>query len=184
MTPPAGWAQSVLDFWFGELTRADWFRKDEAIDAAIRARFFELYELLARDAVDDALAHPDASLAAILVLDQFSRNMFRGTPRAFATDAKAREIADRAVRQGFDAALPIERRVFIYLPFEHSETPEDQNRAVALLTALGDAEYGRYAQAHADVIRRFGRFPHRNAILGRASTPDEAAYLAEPGSGF
>ncbi|MGQ0457414.1 MAG: DUF924 family protein [Hyphomicrobium sp.] len=184
MTLPAGWPHGVLEFWFRELSRADWFRKVEATDAAIAARFRDLYETLAHGAVDDALTGPDPALAAILVLDQFPRNMFRGTPRAFATDAMAREIADRAVRQGFDAALPVERRLFIYLPFEHGETLADQDRAVALISALGDPEYTRYARAHADVVRRFGRFPHRNAILGRASTPDELAYLAEPGSGF
>jgi uncharacterized protein (DUF924 family) len=181
---PADWAPRVLDFWFGELTRADWFRKDDAIDDAIRSRFLNVYERLAAGAGDEALAGPDQALAAILALDQFPRNIFRGTPRAFETDAQARDIADRAIALGFDAAAPLARRVFVYLPFEHSERLADQERAVALISALGDDEYTRYAHAHADVIRRFGRFPHRNTILGRASTPEESAYLAEPGSGF
>lgn len=184
MTLAGGWEQSVLEFWFGELKRADWFRKDEAIDAAIQSRFRSTYDAAAAAGVEALLATPETALAAILALDQFSRNIFRGAPRAFATDEAAREIADRAITLGFDAATAPDRRVFFYLPFEHSERLADQERAVALISALGDDEYTRYAHAHADVIRRFGRFPHRNASLGRASTPQELAYLAEPGSGF
>ena len=120
----------------------------------------------------------------MLVLDQFPRNMFRDTPQAFATDALARAVAQGAIAQGLDDGLEPEQRVFLYLPLEHSEDKDDQALAVALISGLGDAEFTRYAQAHKAVIDRFGRFPHRNAVLGRPSTPEEQAFLAEPGSAF
>jgi uncharacterized protein (DUF924 family) len=179
-----GWAGSVLAFWFEELEPADWFRKSDATDETIRSRFMGLHgDLLDADATV-LTADAETALAAILVLDQFPRNMFRGTPESFASDGLALDVARRVVDDGLDAEVALDRRVFIYLPFEHSENLADQHRAVNLITPLGNADYTRYAIAHRDVIERFGRFPHRNAILARASTPDERAYLAEPGSGF
>lgn len=174
----------VLDFWFVALKREDWFRADPELDRTITERFLDLHEAVAARIPDAAYRSSDAALASILLLDQFPRNAFRGTPRAFATDHLAVHLADAIVQSGLDAAMPPDRRVFAYLPYEHSETLAGQNRSVALISALGDDDYTRYAHAHRDVIARFGRFPHRNAILGRATTPDESAYLAQPGSGF
>lgn len=178
------WVDDVLTFWFETLDRKGWFTKSAETDALIRDRFLGTYERVI--ATDDAALLSDAriALAAIIVVDQFPRNMFRGDPQSFASDAKALRLAKSAVSAGFDAGLTVDERAFLYLPFEHSEAVDDQDRAVGLMSALGDEEYTRYAEAHRDVIRRFGRFPHRNAILGRVSTPEEEAYLAQPGSGF
>ena len=178
------WISDVLAFWFDELDRAAWFRVDAETDHEIRERFLVLYEVLTTWPVEDALASADRALATILVLDQFPRNMFRDGPQAFATDARAREVAERAVARGLDKEVAVERRLFFYLPFEHSEDRRDQQRSVELVRALGDAEYERYALAHKDIIDRFGRFPHRNDILGRETTPQEAEFLKEPGSKF
>lgn len=178
------WIGDVGRFWFEELGRADWFRKDAAIDAAIRDRFLLLYEVLSTWPAADALASPERALATVIVLDQFSRNMFRDTPQAFATDKLAREVAHGAIAKGLDKGLTPEQRVFLYLPFEHSEDARDQARSVELIAALGDDEFTRYAHAHKDVVDRFGRFPHRNAVLGRPSTPAEQAFLEQPGSAF
>ena len=124
------------------------------------------------------------ALAAIVVFDQMPRNMFRGSPRAFATDEKALAIADAAIARGFDAGLTRDERMFCYLPFEHAEDREAQARCVALMSALGDPELTKWAEAHKAVIARFGRFPHRNAVLGRTSTPEEIEFLKRPGSSF
>jgi uncharacterized protein (DUF924 family) len=186
-------AAEVLRFWFGppgEYGRRQkrWFEKSAAFDDAIRARFLRLHEELAAGARRDWLDAAPTCLARIVVLDQFPRNMFRGLPRAFATDPLALEAARHAVAQGYDRdTLPVEK-LFVYLPFEHSESLEDQLRACELTRPLAafpetdDAH--RYALAHRGIIARFGRFPHRNAILGRASTPEELAFLELPGSGF
>ena len=180
----AVWVSDVIDFWFGELQRSDWFGKDARLDDRISSRFRETYEHLTRRPPAELASDAETALAAILVLDQFPRNMFRGTPQAFATDALARQVADSAITNGLDGAIDRSRRIFLYLPFEHSETAADQQRAIELISELGDDEFTRYAEAHAEVVRRFGRFPHRNAVLGRTSSMDEKAYLAEPGSGF
>lgn len=181
----------LLQFWFGEprgARRKRWFEKDPALDAEIRARYLALYEALARGEHAEWLEDAERCLARIVVLDQFPRNMFRGTPRAFATDPLALQAARHAVSQGYDhGLLPVERQ-FIYLPFEHSEALEDQERACELCQPLAafaetDDAY-RYALAHRDIVARFGRFPHRNAILGRAGTPEELEFLEQPGSGF
>jgi uncharacterized protein (DUF924 family) len=178
------WIGDVLGFWFEELGRAGWFRKDAAVDSAIRQRFLLLYEVLTTWPADDALASADRALATVLVLDQFPRNIFRDTAQAFATDALALQVARGAIACGYGKTLAPEQRVFLYLPFEHSEDAADQARSVALISTLGDEEFTRYALAHKAVIDRFGRFPHRNAVLGRASTSDEEAFLKEPGSAF
>lgn len=181
-------AAAVLDFWLRESDRKAWFMKDAAFDATIRERFGAFHAMLAGDPAraSDLAATPRGALAAILVLDQFSRNLFRDDPRAFAQDEVAREIARRAVARGDlqDPALPKDGAIFLILPFEHSEHLADQDWCVALCETLGDAEYLDYAHAHRDVIRRFGRFPHRNAVLGRANTAEEEAFLRQPGSSF
>lgn len=178
------WVDEVLRFWFQELGQGAWFSKSDVTDALIRSRFMRLHETVAGLPADAAWTSARRALATIIVLDQFPRNMFRGTPRAFATDRKARDVALGAVERGFDRGFDIHGRAFIYLPFEHSEDPADQERSVALYTPLGDAEYTRYAVAHRDIIARFSRFPHRNEILGRESTAEELEFLEQPGSSF
>lgn len=188
-------AQAVLDFWFGPASDPDhcnarkaWFRKDDAFDAQLRARFLRTHEDACARRLDDWRDSAPGCLALIIVLDQFSRNMFRGTPRAFECDPYARELAAHAVAAKLDAAMPPVHRMFVYLPFEHSESLADQARSVELFDGLrGEPQLADsipYAQKHYDVIARFGRFPHRNAILGRPSTPDELFYLSRPGAGF
>jgi uncharacterized protein (DUF924 family) len=181
----------VLSFWFGAergKPRKAWFEKNEAFDREIRERFLPLYEEAAAGKM--ALLKETAAdcLALIVVFDQFPRNMFRGTARAFATDPLALEAARHAVARGFDQGmLPVER-TFVYLPFEHSEALADQHKACELfqpLDAFPETQgVYRYALAHREIIERFGRFPHRNAILGRASTPEELEFLKGPGSSF
>jgi uncharacterized protein (DUF924 family) len=134
--------------------------------------------------MDDLLANANIALAAVIVLDQFSRNMFRGTPRAFASDGRAFNLADVAIAKGFSEVLNPDGRLFLYLPFEHCENIEAQHRSVALISALGDSDLTKYAEAHRDIIVRFGRFPHRNTILGRTSTAEEIEFLKSPGSSF
>jgi uncharacterized protein (DUF924 family) len=182
-------ATAVLGFWFGSepVARPEWFRKDPAFDARIGQRFGALIDAtLAGARFGEA---PGERLAAIIVLDQFTRNVFRDTPRAFAGDAAALDLATRLRARGEDLALPVWQRAFAYLPFEHAEDPALQDRAVAAFEALADAHPEAtsmldYAHRHREVIRRFGRFPHRNAILGRPSTAEELAFLEQPGSRF
>jgi uncharacterized protein (DUF924 family) len=187
MTAPApepDWVDDVLSFWFEELGRKAWFVKDAAVDAQIRDRFLPLTETLSARPAHEAVSSADRALAAVIALDQFPRNVFRATARAFATDALALDIAKAAIERGLDQHLPTDRRVFLYLPFEHSEDLADQERSVELTAALGDEEYARYAVLHRDVIKRFGRFPHRNAMLGRTPTLEEIKFLKKPGSSF
>lgn len=178
------WSAKVLDFWFRELQPKDWFAKDDVMDAEIERRFAPLHRQLSKEPTESLLTSPDQGLAAILVLDQFSRNLFRGEPASFASDPQCLALARAMVAKAWDQNIPQDRRVFVYLPFEHSEDLTDQNTAVSLIETLGDEQFTRYANAHREVIARFGRFPHRNAILGRVSTPQEVAYLSQPGSGF
>jgi uncharacterized protein (DUF924 family) len=172
-------ASDVLDFWFRELREEQLFKVDPGLDELIRRRFGALHADIARALPEAAGADP-----GVIVLDQFPRNMFRGTPRAFATDAAALALATIAVDRGIDAALPPVERRFLYLPFEHSEDPNVQARSVALFATLGLAEALDYAIRHKVIIDRFGRYPHRNAILGRVSSAEEIAFLATPGSSF
>lgn len=183
--------RQVLDFWFGPEDapgrgrfRKQWFAVSPAFDAEIASRFLTVWEEAAAGGLDHLADTPNGSLALVLILDQFPRNMFRGTPRAFATDARAYAVADTAVARGFDRQVLPVQRIFLYLPFEHSESLADQERCVTLMTALGDDMAIDYAVRHRDIIARFGRFPHRNAILGRPSTAEETAFLAQPGSSF
>jgi uncharacterized protein (DUF924 family) len=173
-------AEEVLRFWFGQDAKR-WFEKNATFDAEVRSRFLPLYEELASNS--EWLSQPRDCLARIVVLDQFPRNMFRGTPRAFATDPLALAAAKHAVARGYDRdLLPVEKQ-FVYLPFEHSESLADQERACELMGALNE-ELHDWAVKHKVIIERFGRFPHRNAILGRESTPEEIEFLKQPGSGF
>jgi uncharacterized protein (DUF924 family) len=174
----------IIRFWFEELTPKDWFRKDEAVDATIASRLGATYRELCSSVPASWLDTPEGILAAILVFDQFPRNMFRRDARAFATDEPALALAKRAIAEGVDAKLTPEQRAFIYVPFQHSEDKADQARSVALFTALGQPLGLDFALRHQAIIDRFGRFPHRNAILGRASTQEELTFLAEPGSSF
>lgn len=186
---------AVLDFWFGPSdaashgkSRPEWFRKDDAFDAALRERFSMLHADVAAGRMPDWERSVEGVLAQIIVLDQFSRNMFRNTPAAFASDAKALRLARALVGRAADLPLLPVMRWFVYLPFEHSENLADQDEAVRLFRTLppGPDADGviEYAEKHRDVIRRFGRFPHRNAILGRTSTAEETAFLQTPGSSF
>src|SRR5512143_3299317 len=184
-------AGDILDFWFGPLPHAErsvWFRKDPAFDAAIRARFGAAVEDALGGAFRGWTATPHGTLARVLLLDQFTRNLFRDSPRAFAGDVEALAMATAAVDAGADRMLDRYERWFLYLPFEHAENVGAQERALQLFGALaketGERGALQWAEKHAAVVRRFGRFPHRNAILGRASTADEEAFLAQPGSRF
>ena len=193
-------AASVLDFWFGEpgsnereTYRELWFRKSEAVDRQIADEFGPLIERALRGELADWSREPQGALAQIVLLDQFTRNVFRDTPRAFAGDARALAAATAIVGRRQDEMLPVLQRSFVYMPYEHAEGLGAQDEAVRLFSRLVDSEAAPsaelknmldYAHKHRAVIQRFGRFPHRNAILGRHSTPDEIAFLQEPGSRF
>jgi uncharacterized protein (DUF924 family) len=173
--------EDVVRFWT-DAGRARWFRKDEAFDAAFRSRFLAAHEAAARGELAGWLATAGGALALLVLLDQFPRNAFRGTPRVYATDALARNVADEAVARGHDArAANDDLRNFFYLPFMHSEWLPDQERALQLCQRLAN-DAGQHATGHRDVVARFGRFPHRNALLGRRTTPAEQAFL--DGGGF
>ena len=166
----------VLAFW--RAAGPDkWFAKDDAFDAEIAARFGALWRAAANNELASWETTPEGALALVIVLDQFPRNMFREQARTYETDAVARAVADRALTRGFDREVPQLERRFFYLPFMHSEILADQERCLLLARALGDDEVTKYAEIHTDIVRRFGRFPHRNSMLGRATTPDEQAFL-------
>ncbi|KJH71168.1 DUF924 family protein [Aliterella atlantica] len=185
----------ILEFWFGAPNLPDygkersfWFTKNLDFDKELSDRFLPIYTQAATGELDSWQDSPQSCLALLLLLDQFPRNMFRGTPQSFATDTKALAVANNAVAKGFDRDLLPVQRWFIYLPFEHSENLADQKRCVDLFATLrGDPDSARtidYALRHKSVIERFGRFPHRNKILGRKTTPEEAEFLKQPGSSF
>lgn len=171
--------QDILTFWFADETKARWYDSTLAFDALCRDRFGALVDQARKGELAAWEESADGALALCLLLDQMPRNMFRGEPRAFETDPKAVVVANAAIEKGFDQQLGIERRKFLYLPYMHSEVLEDQERSVALSLVLNDENALAYAKDHADTIRRFGRFPHRNAILGRKSTEEEVAFLAD-----
>lgn len=173
------WVNNVLGYWFGQLTYDDWFTRKDQTDKAITERFLSLYRSIANAVPKEAYGEPRAALAAIIVLDQFPRNMFRGKAEAFATDDLALELARNALDHQFDAALEESMRHFLYMPFMHSEVLADQERCVSLFKSLGNGENVKYAVEHRDIIARFGRFPHRNRALGRESTPKEKAFLSK-----
>jgi uncharacterized protein (DUF924 family) len=175
-------AAEVVAFW-RDAGPGKWFRGGDAFDAACRERLGDAHHAAARRELDGWSSTAEGALALLLLLDQIPRNIFRGSGHAFATDGLARHVAQLAVDAGHDAAYEPALRAFFYLPFEHSESLADQERSVALFAALGDANYRDYATAHRDIIVRFGRFPHRNAALGRDTTPEERAWL-DAGGGF
>lgn len=171
-------SEALLTFWFSSSVRDHWFQSTPDLDAQIKARF----EALWIDAAEGRLQHwaqtPRGALALVILLDQLPLNMYRGEARSFSTEARAREVGARAIDSGFDEPLSDEQRAFLYMPFMHSENLADQDRAVALYEAAGLRDSLKWVRHHRDLIRRFGRFPHRNRILGRPSTTDELDYLA------
>lgn len=173
-------APDVVSFW--QKAGPDrWFKKDPAFDDEIRERFIATHEAAAAGQLSDWEQSAQGALALLILLDQFPRNIFRGDARAFATDPLARAIAAGAIIRGFDSQVPKEMRGFFYLPFEHSENLADQERCIAFHKAIDDTEGLKWAEIHADIIRRFGRFPHRNAALGRTTTAEEQAFLDSGG---
>ena len=173
---PAG----ILAFW-RDAGPDRWYTPDDAFDAEVRQRFFDLWQRAAAGDLSSWEASDDGALALVIVVDQFPRNMFRGDAKTYASDALAREVAHRAIERGVDVRIDPVLREFLYLPFNHSEHLSDQLRCIELSRAAGNAENLKWAEHHADIIRRFGRFPHRNRLLGRATTPEEQAYLDEGG---
>lgn len=176
--------EQVLDFWFTEIEPAQWWKVDPAFDAALGARFGELHRAAHLGELWGWRREPRGRLAEILVLDQFSRNMHRGTAQAFASDAMALALAQEAVAGGHDAALTPQQRVFVYLPYMHSESRAVHEQAERLFAALGLGNHLDYELRHKAIIDRFGRYPHRNEVLGRTSTPEELEFLTQPGSSF
>lgn len=173
------WIDKVLTFWFSELTPKQWFSSSDELDATISERFGVLLRTLRTSTSSELAATPEGALAAIIVLDQFSRNIFRGQGEAFAQDEFAAELAEAAVSAGFDEKLTAQQRHFMYMPFMHAEHMERQERALELFGAMQDEGTLKFARDHYDVIARFGRYPYRNKVLGRTSTPDELEYLKD-----
>lgn len=185
MTDPSTFASSdILAFWFSDDVKAKWFGGGESFDAELRERFDGLLQKAKLGELAHWSENPEGALALVILLDQLSRNIHRGTPEAFAADPTALAIAKHAIAHGYDLRLTPEGRGFLYMPFEHSEVLADQERGVALFEALGLEEALDYMRRHREIIARFGRFPHRNAILGRSSTAEEIEFLKQPGSSF
>lgn len=176
--------REVLDFWFAEDSRPHWFQPSAEFDRAVRRRLAKLLARAVTDELDHWQENAEGCLALCILLDQVPRHVFRGDARAYAADDKALAVAEQAVKRGFDRQLPAEGQHFLYLPFMHSEELANQLRALALCEVAGLHEARRYAEGHLAIIRRFGRFPHRNAILGRETTPAEAAFLEESGEHY
>lgn len=188
-----GRVEKILEFWFGRGDQPErqrmWFNADPGFDQACSAGFRADYERAASGELDGWMNGPSGALALVLLLDQFPRNMFRDTARAFATDYKALAVAKHTVAAKLDQALAPSRRAFVYMPFEHSENLGDQHESIRLFRDLAEenpasADYLKYAERHLEVITRFGRFPHRNAVLKRPSTPDESEFLSSGGARF
>ncbi len=177
-------AEEVLAFWFDGLMPEQWFARSDGLDREIGERFGELRDAVLTGGAEGWRDDPRRLLAAVILLDQFSRNVHRGTPEAFAADPLAQELARLAVERGWDRAMTPEQRQFLYLPFEHAEDPELQAMSLRCFEDLGLAQPLEYARQHAEVIARYGRYPSRNAALGRVSTPEEEEYLAQPGAGW
>jgi uncharacterized protein (DUF924 family) len=188
-------AGEILNFWFGREDepgygefRNVWFQKDEDFDREVQTRFREDHERAANGDLDEWRDEARSALALVILLDQFPRNIFRGDAQTHATDAKAQEVSEHAIERALDRELPAFQRMFLYMPFMHSESIEAQRRSVELFQRLRDEPGGpdvvSYAIGHRDIVERFGRFPHRNDILGRQTTPEEAEFLTQPGSSF
>lgn len=194
ITPDTVTPSAILDFWFARgdgaalQPRKEWWEKNPDFDRAIERRFGAAVEHALAGGFEDWTNTAEGALALIILLDQFTRNIYRGQPRTYAGDERARSITHAAIGRGFDIAVPPVMRQFFYMPLQHSETVEDQNLSVLLFTALEKELPGRdllhWAERHRDVVIEFGRFPHRNAILGRESTPPELEFLKQPGSSF
>jgi uncharacterized protein (DUF924 family) len=183
MTMPV--AEDVLAFWFAEGMDKRWFKSEEAFDREVREALLPLYEQAAAGRLDHWQESARGALALVILLDQAPRNLFRGQARAFATDAEALAVTKRALDKAFDKELRQVERMFFYLPLEHCENLADQELCVELIGALDEnPEWSDYARQHREIIARFGRFPHRNAVLGRKATPEEEMFLKEPGSSF
>lgn len=176
---PDDWAAQLLRFWFDEHGESDWFGGGPEFDADVTARFAGWRDKLRSNPVEAFTGDADTALAAIILFDQVARNAYRGTAEAFATDHIALAIAEAAVEQGLDAGLAKDQRLFLYLPYEHSENLEDQRESVRLISSLGDQRLLQFALDHQDMIERFGRFPHRNKALGRANRDGEAEAVAD-----
>ena len=174
----------VLYFWFSDSTKPLWFKKSDEFDLKIRRRFLDLYQQAAAGILNDWRKEPRSILALIIVLDQFPRNMFRNLPQAFATDSQAVELTKYAVKNNYQKSLSPDEQAFLYMPLMHSENKEEQARCVRLFEELGKEDNLKFAIKHQEIIDRFDRFPHRNKILGRKSTPEEERFLAQPGSSF
>lgn len=172
----------VLSLWYSPRVRPLWFNSTPEFDEELRQRFLPTYEAAATGALDGWAGEAQAALSLVICLDQFPLNMFRGRPEAFATEAAARAVASEAIAQGWDGQLGPDGLIFLYMPFMHSEDLADQDRSVSLYEAAGMADNLRYALHHREIVRRFGRFPHRNAILGRPSSLEELAYLGSEGA--
>lgn len=170
-------AQDIIDFWFAADTRKLWFVSTPEFDAELRERFLSTWEQARDGELDDWMHSADGCVALAIVLDQFPLNMFRGDALGYSTEARAREVARVAIERGFDSDLQTERKAFLYLPFMHSENLEDQRLALRLFDQPGLESNLRFARHHHDIVARFGRFPHRNAALGRESSAAEIAYL-------
>lgn len=187
-------ARDVLDFWFAAAQQVHWFEKSDAFDAQIRSHFGSLHQRAVDGELDSWALEPERWLALLIVLDQFSRNLYREDGRAYAADAKVRSIVLPGLARGDDKRLSMLQRVFVYIPLEHAEDLALQDRAVDLFTQLSEdvsvderptyLNYLDYARRHREVIARFGRFPHRNQVMGRVSTAAERTYLSQPSTGF
>jgi uncharacterized protein (DUF924 family) len=173
---------AVLTFWFAPDSRRRWFRPTAAFDAEVRDRLLGFWEMARAGRLRHWEASAEGALALVVLLDQVPLNAFRGSAKAFSTEAAAREVADRAIRCGLDRDLSPEQKAFLYMPFMHSERLRDQERALALFEQAGLEDNARWARHHRAIVERFGRFPHRNAALGRTSSPQEEVWLGEPGA--
>ncbi|WP_020209839.1 DUF924 family protein [Gilvimarinus chinensis] len=176
--------EQVLHFWFSELQPTDWFKKSEQLDRRIRQQFLSLHQSLAKEAGPQGDETPKSLLAKVIVLDQFSRNMFRDTAQAFAYDQQALALAQYAVNNRWDDSLTQDERSFLYMPYMHSEDRVIHQQAMELFTRLGNANNLKFERKHKEIIDRFGRYPHRNQVLGRESTAEEEAFLQQPRSSF
>jgi uncharacterized protein (DUF924 family) len=179
MTSACEWKEAILDFWLREIGANRWWQRSDETDEAITIRFGSLWEEQRSQSLDAFLADASSALAAILLFDQFSRNMFRAQAKAFETDTLARAIARKAIALGFDTQIELPQRAFFYLPFMHSENADDQALCIQLMSQPGLEHNLDFARKHADIISRFGRFPHRNAALGRENAPGEQEAIAE-----
>nr|WP_033416915.1 DUF924 family protein [Hahella ganghwensis] len=177
-------AQAVLDFWFRELEPKDWWRKSAQLDSTIARRFGDVHQAACAGECEHWRSTPLGRLAEVIVLDQFSRNIYRDRPQAFAADSMALVLSQEAIAQGADAVLTPPQKAFLYLPFMHSESLQIHERALLLFNQPGLENNLEFEHRHKDIIERFGRYPHRNDILGRKSTAEEVAFLKEPGSSF